>query len=215
MNIFRYLYLLLLLIYSLYSSGQNDTLFHRSLRIGADVSGFARQLLEPEIIYYELHADMEWTPNWFMAAEIGLLDVNINKPTHDYFAGGYFLRAGFDYNLLQRPDIGQIGIAYGSLRYGFSNTNHEAPEIIISNVYWGEVNSSIPAENIWSHWFELGGGLKTKLFGNVYVGWSLRARFLLYKSRSISMEPYYIAGFGKYKDKPSVMVHYSIYYRLF
>ena len=215
MNISRYLFLLPLMICSLSSAGENDTLFHRSLRIGADISGFVRQLIEPETIFYEIHADMEWSPNLFLATEIGLLDVNISKPTHDYYAGGYFLRAGIDYNLLQRPDTDKLGIAYGSLRYGFGNTHHEAPDILINNIYWGNVNSRIPTENIWSHRLELGGGLKTKLFGNVYVGWSLRVRFLLYKSTSIAMEPYYISGFGKYNDKPSAMVHYAIYYKLF
>ncbi len=203
------------MVFSLTAAGENDTLFHRSLRIGADVSGFARNLIEPEIMSYEFSADLEWAKNWFIAMESGFLDVNINKPTHNYSAGGYFLRAGLDYNLLQKPELDELGIVFGAIRYGVSNTRHEAPEIVIGNTYWGNVNTSMPIENIWSHWFELGGGIKTKLIGNVFIGWSIRARFLLHKSSSAAMEPYIISGFGKYNDKPAVMVHYYVYYKIF
>lgn len=201
--------------FSLAAAGENDTLFHRSLRIGVDVSGFVRNLIEPEVMSYELSADLEWSKNLFIALESGFIDLNINKPTHDYFAGGYFLRAGLDYNMLQKPELNELGIVFGALRYGMSNTWHEAPEIVIGNTYWGNVNTSMPSENIWSHWLELGAGIKTKLVGNVFIGWSIRTRFMLHKSSSAAMQPYYISGFGKYNDKPQVMLHYSVYYKVF
>lgn len=203
------------MVCSLYSKGDTDTLFHPSARVGIDLSGFARNLLEPETISYEFSADLEWRQNWFAAIETGFLAIDITKDTHNYAAGGYFLRTGIDYNVLRNNAQERAGIVYGLLRYGFGYTNHEAPEITISNPYWGDINTAIPKEDIWSHWFELGGGIKTRLAGNIYMGWTLRARFLIYKSSPLSMEPYYLAGFGKYNDKPSVMVHYYIYYKLF
>lgn len=217
MNILSLLLLIPLMASSLVTRANTDTdtLFHPSLKIGVDVSGFARNLLEPETMAFEISADLEWQKNWFAAIEAGFLDIDIKKTTHNYKAEGYFLRAGIDYNLLQKNMEENPGIVYGLLRYGVSNTKHEAPEINIHNPYWGGVSTSIPSEVIWSHWFELGGGLKTRLAGNFYVGWTLRARFLMAKSSPLAMEPYYIAGFGKFDDKPSVMVHYYIYYKIF
>jgi len=51
------------------------------------------------------------------------------------------------------------------------------------------------------------------MFWNIHIGWSLRVRFLVYKSSTPGMEPYSLSGFGKNEGKPAVMVHYYIYYK--
>lgn len=213
MKILNYFILLLLLPVSQMLSGQSDTLFSPSFRFGADVSGLVRYYFEPETMSYEFSADYEWKHNWFAAAEAGMLNINIQRETHNYQANGYFLRTGVDYNLLKNTTISRIGIVYASLRYGYGLLNHKAPGITISMPYWDDYHTGISAETIHAHWLETGGGLKTRLAGNFYIGWSLRARFLLYRSASPGIDPYYLSGFGKMKSNPSVMVHYYIYYQ--
>lgn len=191
----------------------NDTLSSPGLRIGLDLSGFARNYLEPETMTWELAAAMEFRRNWFAALEGGWLDIDIKKPSHNYKAKGYFIRAGVDYNFIDRPKMRNQGVAYGLIRYGFGITRHEAYGITIANPYWGEFEANVPGENAAAHWLETGGGIMARMFWNIHIGWSLRVRFLVYKSSTPGMEPYSLGGFGKNEDKPAVMVHYYIYYK--
>lgn len=213
MRILNYFILLLLLPVSHMLAGQSDTLFSPSLRLGADVSGLVRYYFEPETMSLELSADYEWRKDWFVTAEAGMLDIDIRRETHNYLANGYFLRAGADYNILNKHTLSRTGIVYASLRYGYGLLNHEAPGITISMPYWDDFNTGISNETIHAHWLETGGGIKTRLAGNIYLGWTLRARFMLYRSPSPGIDPYYISGFGKIKNNPAVMVHYYIYYQ--
>lgn len=212
MNTSKYIIPLLLLL-SPALHAVNDSLFSPGLRIGADLSGFARNYFEPETMAWEVSTEMEWRRNWIAVLEGGGLHVAVKKTSHSYMAKGYFFRAGIDYNLIDRPDMENVGMVYALTRYGFGRLRHEASNILIYNDYWGDYESSIAPETGFAHWFEIGGGLKTRLAGNFFIGWSVRARFLLHLTDTQGMEPYYISGFGKNEGKPSVMVHYYLYYK--
>ena len=212
MNTSRFSFLLLLIL-NVHLHAANDSLFNPGLMIGVDVSGFARNYLSPETMAWEVSADKEWRRNWFAAVEAGGLSINILKESHTYKAGGYFVRMGINYNLIDRSDMENVGMVYGLTRYGYGRINHEAPDITIGNHYWGNTQTAIPSERAHAHWFEMGGGLKARLIGNVFIGWTIRTRFLIYLSETSGMEPYTISGFGKNQGRPSVMVHYHIYYR--
>ncbi len=212
MNISRFSFLLLL-IFNAPLHAANDSLFSPGIMIGADMSGFARYYFSPETITWELSADKEWRRNWFAAMEGGALAINILKDSHNYRARGYFVRMGVNYNLVDRPDMENTGMVYGLTRYGYGRMNHEAPDITIGNAYWGNTQMAIPSESAHAHWFEIGGGLKAKLIGNVFIGWTIRTRFLIHLTKTSGMEPYYISGFGKNQGRPVVMVHYYLYYK--
>ncbi len=214
MNILKYFYLLLLLLVSLSLRAQNDTIFSPRLRLGADISGLARFYFEPEIIAWEVAADFEWRKNWFVAAESGALHVDIFRETHNYKANGAFFRLGADYNVLQNNMLSDLGIVVVSARYGFGQLSQEAPTVIISMPNWDPFTTDISREPFFAHWFEIGGGIKTRLFGQVFMGWNLRTRFMIHQTTSPGMDPYMISGFGKNTGKASVMVHYYLYYRI-
>lgn len=190
-----------------------DTLFNPGLRLGVDLSGLVRNYMEPEAMSWEASAGMEWSRNWFAAIEGGGTHIDIQRQTHNYRANGFFIRTGIDYNLIDRPDMAGVGSVYALARYGIGRINHEAPGVIISNTYWGDYQTAVPAESAYAHWFETGGGLRTKLIGNFFAGWTIRARFPLFLKETQGMEPYYISGFGKNSGRPVVMLHFSLYYQ--
>jgi hypothetical protein len=191
-----------------------DTLvFRPTVSLGYDLSGLARNYFEPEVMVHGISGSFEWQPNWFAAIEAGNLDVAIARETHNYDARGLFFRAGVNYNLLQKNPSMKGEEIFLSFRYGFGTLSHEAPRIIINDPYWGSVEGAFEAARYSAHWAEIGGGLKTKLFWNLYLGWDLRIRLMLARKPGSDMDPYYISGFGKNDGNTSVMLHYSLFYK--
>ncbi len=216
MNIFKYLFLIPFLAISQVGMTEevNDTLFVPSVRLGIDISGFARHLIEPETITGEITLDVEWRKSHFFAIEAGLLEVDVEKETHVYQADGYFIRIGADFNILERNPDSPNDVLLASLRYGYGKLEHEAPFVLIPSPYWGARETVIPAESYQAHWLEAGIGLKTEIWNNIFLGWSLRGRLMISDTSAPAMDPYFISGFGKSGNNTSLSFHYQLMYRL-
>lgn len=183
------------------------------IRLGIDVSAIGRSFYEPEVRQIEFSVDSELIRNFFFNLEGGVLRVNSEQETFSYKSSGYFVRAGTDFNLLGRPDPGQKDLVLFGLRYAYAYLNHESPFFDLENPYWGSYSGSIDPSGYHAHWFELTGGVRTEVFKNLFVGWTLRTKVPLYKTAEPEIEPYYIAGLGYGKLKTPVMVHFSLFYR--
>lgn len=214
MSIIKYILLLPLALISLQVQGSSDTLFRPALRIGLDVGGFARKFVEPEVMMSEVSADVEWRRGFFAAAEFGLLHIDVEKETHRYQARGNFFRLGSDFNILERNPQSKHDVLLLSVRYGFGWMEHEAPFIIISDPFWGDYESLVESEKYRAHWLEAGFGLRTELWNNIFVGWSLRGHLLISRTREAEMEPHFISGFGRTNGSTSLLLHYQIMYRI-
>ncbi|MDX9941358.1 MAG: DUF6048 family protein [Bacteroidales bacterium] len=213
-SISKYFFILILSFSLSARAQQGDTLvFRPSFSLGYDLAGLARNFLEPEVMMHQVTAAYEWQPNWFAAMEAGHMDVGVARETHNYDARGLFFRAGVNYNLFQKNPAMKGDEIFLAFRYGFGWLDHEAPRIIITEPYWGSVEDVFEPAGYSAHWAEIGGGLKTKLFWNLYLGWDLRIRLMLARNAGSEMEPYYISGFGKNEGNTSVMLHYSLYYK--
>ena len=213
MNILRYILLLLAIAACNHLFAQGDTLYRPAIRLGIDVSGFARELVEPEISTREISLDYEWRDNFFAVLEAGISSVETEKESHIYQAKGRFIRAGADFNLLGARPGSLNDLVLISVRYGYSSMEHEAPFLVIPDPFWGDYQSTIAPEEFRAHWLEAGLGLKTELFSNIFIGWGLRGRVLLSRSGT-EMEPFLIGGFGKPGNNTSLMLHYHISYRI-
>ncbi len=213
MNILKYIFLILaLLSTSVAVTAQNDTIFKPAVRLGLDVSGFARQLIEAETLPVEFSFDYEWRKKYFAAAEAGWLNVDVNRDTHRYNAQGYFFRTGIDIGILGGDVHNPNDHVLLSLRYGYGRLKQEAPYILISDAYWGDYETSVDPETYHAHWLEAGLGMKTSIWNNLFLGWSLRGRVRISSTSDPNMEPYFISGFGR-SNNAALMLHYSIYYR--
>ena len=213
MNTLKYIFLLWLLPVSSVIAAQNDTIFSPHFRLGVDISGLARYYFEPEIIQGEISLDYEWKNDWFVAAEAGFIQMDVQRASHAYLANGFFFRLGPDYNVLKKENQANIGQIVLSARYGYGLLSQQAPEISIHMPGWDPLQTHVDAENFHAHWLEFGGGIKTRLWKNVFLGWNVRTRFLVSQTKSPGMDPYMISGYGKNDGKTAVMVHYYIYYR--
>lgn len=183
------------------------------IRLGFDISAIARQIAEPEVRQFEFSADTELFFNWFPIVEGGVMFVNADREDFSYNASGYFAKAGIDFNLLGRPDKTQNDLVVFGLRYGFSSLTHEAPFFSVTNPYWGDSSGSIAQDNFNLHFIEFAGGVRTEVFPNFFMGWTLKTRVRLTETKNADLQPYYIAGYGQGNRRAPVMIHYSLYYR--
>lgn len=193
----------------------NDTIpFRHSLRFGAEVYYPARILLESEIQQFEASLDFEFADRWFVVVEGGVLNVDIERDNFNYFSDGYFYRSGIDLNIFGRDALDDNDMVYIGLRYGYSNQKHGADNITISDEYWGDFQPTGQTSDFQAQWGELVAGLKTELFKNFFIGWSIRYRFLFSETDDILLKPYRISGYGRVDDNRVVDFNYSIYYRI-
>ncbi len=214
MNILKYLFLIPFLLTSSGLAAENDTLFTPSVRLGVDLSGFARHMVEPETLTGEVSLDVEWRKSHFAVIEAGLLQVDVEQETHRYQADGYFIRMGADFNILERNPEYPNDLLLASIRYGYSNLTHESPFIVIPDPYWGDHHTAVPGERYHAHWLEAGIGMKTEIWRQIFLGWSLRGRLLLTSTSDPEMEPYFIGGYGQSGSNTRLSLHYSIMYRI-
>ncbi len=213
-SILKFLFLIPGLVTSQAIAADADTLFSPAVRLGIDVSGLARHLFEPETLSMEYTIDLEWRQDLFVSLEAGHLTVDIEKSTHRYQANGVFFRLGPDFNVSGRKDPSSNDLVLLSIRYGFGQLSHEASDIIVSNPYWGDYHTTIPRTDFSAHWLEAGLGLKTEIWSGLFLSWSIRGRLLLTKSSGTELTPYLISGYGNADSYTSLMLHYSISYRL-
>lgn len=187
------------------------------IRVGVDLFKLTRALYDKNYKGIEFVGDYRLTKKYFLAAEIG----NENKTTDDdrvnFTTKGSYLKAGFDYNAyenwLDMENIISIG-----MRYGFSTFNQElnSYRIYNANPYFGEVPEIISGKKfngLSASWIEVIGGIKAKVFDNVFMGFSLRLNLLVTNKEPENFSNLYIPGFNRtYDGSFGVGFNYTLTY---
>ncbi|PTN08771.1 DUF6048 family protein [Mangrovibacterium marinum] len=225
MKIFNYTLTIALLLLSLTSTAQQkekkvkpkrtDNYIHMpGLRLGLDISRPFQQLWTKGDRYgSEFSADFEASPNLYLVAEAGWEKLKLDQPRVNYNSSGTYLRLGADYNVLGPEDTDTKSMFYFGFRYAFDIARQQTDSYTIQN-YWGSTMGSFPEQKFNSHWMELILGIKGEIVKNFYMGWSIRAKFLLAQTAEELPEIYFTPGFGKSESTVALDFTYSIYYTL-
>ncbi len=187
-----------------------DTLPEPGLRIGFNLVRSMMVFAEPSRFGLEAVADYNLGPDWFAAAEGGFSRRFIEEPDYRLNENGFFLRFGADRNF--HNHLNEV-IGLGA-RLGFSLYNRGAPFLEVEENYWGDFSGSLPAETFFRQWAEVVLTLKTEIFSNVFLGWSLRGKVLLFGSGDRHMDDRYIPGFGSSNVNSTAGFDFYIYYRI-
>jgi len=177
------------------AAAQDTIRFARTLKIGFDLFGPAYYLADKNNLSLEGFISLDVDTNRAAVIEAGYLDYKYSQYNYDYLSTGYFIRAGFDFNFI-KPEVSK-GKYYGGigLRYGLSLFRSEVPYTKFDN-YWGTAESSVPPDNYSAHFIEASPGIRTELFSNFIIGWTIRLRFLIYSSTGKDLKAIYIPGYG-------------------
>jgi len=196
---------------------QEGLVKNRGLRVGADVSKFVLPLFYPETRGYEFLADLQILDNIFIAGEFGISNTKLDTDSYKfhYDLNGSFLKLGLNKNILKHDNVTENDLVFVGFRYSFSGFKHKASNIHIIDEQWDEVIVAETEEiSLRCHYIDLVAGVKTELFKNIYIGWTIRAMIRLTRKFDNIMSPYFIPGFGKGDKKAAFGFNYSIYYRI-
>lgn len=122
-----------------------------------------------------------------------------------------YFKLGIDYNFIynSNPDYK----FFVGARYGFSAFSYEITDATLPGDYWGDpTNFSIPSTNVTAGWFEIGIGLRVKIWGPISAGWSIRYHTVLHHSKPATGDPWYVPGYGTFTS--SLAGAFTFYYTL-
>lgn len=187
------------------------------IRLGADISKIARSLYDKDYQGLELVGDYRLTKKYFLAGELG----NENKTTNDeqinFTTKGTYFKVGFDYNThenwLDLENIISVGLRYGVSAFSQQLNSYE---IYNPNPYFGEVPDTVSGEKydgLSAQWLEVVAGMKTRVFDNIFVGFSVRANLLVSNQKPGAFDNLYIPGFNRtYDGSFGVGFNYTVTY---
>jgi len=186
----------------------------KGIRVGTDITRPFQDLWTKGDRYgYEFSGDMELWPNIFPVFETGLDILKINTSYVNYKTSGSYSRIGFDYNFLQAENKNDKNIFYAGVRYGFVLAKQQVNSYMIDS-YWGPTTGSFGSQNFFAHWGEMLVGLKSELFHNFYLGWTIRGKINLNQKDLKMPALYFSPGYGRAEKGFNMDFTYSVYYNL-
>ena len=186
----------------------------RGARLGFNLAPVIFSTLQKERKGFEFSIDTRLTPKLFPTFELGFENNSYVKDTVlNYTSNGIYGRIGVDYNL-RSSDPASNDIFFVGARYGFYTMQQAVSNYLIHDSLWGPpIQGSMPQTNNYGHWIEIITGVKVELLHNIYLGWSLRSKFLLSTSKAFNY-PQYMPGFGNGANTVNFGVTYSLFYQI-
>jgi hypothetical protein len=213
-NISGYIFKVLILLLPLQAAHGQDTLRTFGPRIGLDLSRFVYLFLDPKEYGAEVSLDMEVYRNLYPVVEIGYSSLNEKEGDFDYSMNGGYGRLGADYNVLYPKERSIHHTLTVGFRYGLARFHQQAENVTIPSDYWGDYLLESHESDLTGHWLELVGGVKTEVFRNFFLGWSLRYKILLNPETDPLFTPLIVPGYGKGTEKRGLGFTYSVYYKI-
>lgn len=186
------------------------------LRVGTDLYRAARNFYDKDYTGFEIEADYRLSKRWFAAAELGKEKTTKDEDQLNFTTDGSFIKVGVDFNSHQNwMDLENM--IYAGFRYGFASfsQNLNSYTIYNPNSYF-EKTLETPNKKysgLSAHWVEFVAGIRTRIFDNVFLGFSFRLNGLVYQKEPENFENLYIPGYNKkYSGGIGVGMNYSISY---
>jgi len=201
---------LLILVNSGTLNAQDTVRFPLKVRVGIDFVGPGSYLWDKKNNFnLEGYISLDRSEKMAYVIEGGHLNYKYSQYNYDYQAKGIFIRAGVDFNLL-KPDVssGKYWAGLG-LRYGLSSYSSETTSFQYKN-YWDSVTSSVPRRTSMGHFLEVVPGVRTELFRNLSIGWSIRLKFLISAGGGKDLRPIYFPGYGTGSKAVNVGINYYL-----
>jgi Domain of unknown function (DUF6048) len=174
------------------------------LRVGVDLYKLTRGIYDKNYKGIELVGDYRFKKNYYLAAELGTEDKTTIDDRLSSTAKGAYIKVGFDYNVyenwLDMENIISIGLRYGA---GTFSQQLNSYKIYNANPYFGdgqEIQSNQKYEGLSASWLEVVGGLKVKVFNNIFVGFNVQLKNVVTNKKPEGFDNLYIPGFNRTYD---------------
>lgn len=182
-----------------------------SFKVGGDVLGFGRSLIESDYTHYEAQFDVDFH-RYFFVVDVGRQEHSFSGSSFAYSNDGNYFRVGIQANMTQFNE--DRNVIFFGLRYARSNFSDKL-NFTQATDHWGSGDIALNNNGLSARWFELNTGMKVRVTGQLYLGYTIR--FKLAKSMSqptSTLQPYTIPGFGLASKGSNIGFNYYILYRL-
>jgi hypothetical protein len=199
-----------------YLNGQDTVNYPLRIKAGVEALGPIVYYTNKKILKTEGFISVDLNEVTSVVVAGGYADYTYSQFNYTYTNNGIFFRTGIDLNLM-KPKKTQ-GLYWGGIgfRYGISRFTYEIPTYQREN-YWGNTISSVPKQTSWAHFIEASPGVKTDIFKNFSLGWSINLRILVYSGTGKDLRPIYLPGFGdatkKFRTGMSYYLVWNIPYK--
>lgn len=183
--------------------------YRYGIRVGTDLHKLSRSLYDSNYKGFEIVADYRLTKKLYAAAELGNDDMTVDEGRINFTAKGSYIKLGFDFNAYENW-LDMENMIYAGVRYGFSTFNQNLNSYTIyqnsdvlnsatSTNYFEDVTLYPNQEfsDLSAHWVEVIGGIKTELFDNLFLGFSVRLKTLIANKKPDGFDNLYIPGFNR------------------
>lgn len=191
-----------------------DTLRTFGPRFGIDLARFIYLFTDPVQQGAEASVDFEVYKNIYPVIELGYNSISESEETFDYASAGTYGRVGVDYNVLSLKDRSMHHSITVGGRYGTSKFTHESENVMISSSFWDDYYPQSYENSVRAHWIEVVGGMKAEVLPNLFLGWTVRFKFLLNPDMDPVMVPELIPGYGTGGENKVFGFTYSIFYKI-
>ena len=193
-----------------------QTPLYQGIMVGVDVSGLATKVMGSDMLNTEANVQLNLKNRFFPIVELGYGSIETTHEETDiyYKTSAPYFRIGMDYNVFyQKPYL--PGYFTVGLRYGHSSFKYDIQSPDLTDPKWGHTEVPFAYNGVKSNasWLEFVLGLKTQVYKNFYMGFSVRYRSRLSVAKNEHSEPYYVPGFGK-NGSSNIGISYNLYYNL-
>jgi hypothetical protein len=187
------------------------------LRLGVDLFKLTRSFYETDYRGLELVGDYRLTRRYYLAGEIGNEDKTVDDDQLNFTTKGSYVRVGFDYNSyenwLDMENVISIGLRYGVSTFSQTLNSYQ---VYNPNPYFGEATVVVDGtkyDGLSAQWIEVVAGVKTEVFSNVFVGFSIRLNRLVSQKLPDNFDNLYIPGFNRtYNGDFGIGFNYTVSY---
>ena len=176
-----------------------------NLRVGFDLYRIILSRVSDDFDGFEIVGDLKVSENFFIALELGNLDITKQVEQVNFTTNGNYFKVGIDYNMFENLEGMNNHITLGA-RIGSSRHDQtlNSYTILDRTRYW--TNSDLPITNGFATgerpdlnalWFEVVLNFKVQILKNIYTGISLRLNRLISDKIPSNFDNIYIPGFNK------------------
>ena len=189
--------------------------FYQGTMLGVDIFGILGKAFGNEYKSAEANIECNLLNRYFPVFEVGYGSTDtVNEETDiHYKTSAPYFRIGAGYNIFSKKPYLPGKMLVGA-RLGFSSFSYDVDAPSMNDPVWGETSIPVSYQGVKSNasWLELVAEVRTNVYKNFHLGFSVRYKSLFSVKKSENSEPWYIPGYGKNKSS-GFGITYNISYK--
>jgi Domain of unknown function (DUF6048) len=181
------------------------------IRIGMDMISIVKTFSSDNFKGWELQGDVDFR-NYYLTAEVGHWSRHIELNNGDYDNNGNYYRIGVDVNFLKKDPVKNM--FFFGFRIGHSKYDEKLRYSVSAPSIFRPSYKTIENRNLTSNWLELTTGLKVRINGSFWMGYTARIKFAPGLDKDQQLQTYDIPGYGLTFKKPWWGFDYYVMFRI-